>query len=308
MAGRRIVYIATLLGCMLFHFFYQEWLSWFVLIFVLALPLFSLLVSLPAMVTAKVSLQHPEKLEMGSTGSAFLQVRCRFIAPPFQGKFSVQDSMTGSLQRYRNRCTLNTDHCGGMTLLVTGCWVYDYLGLFRRKVCKNKTSRILILPRPMVPETVPDLSRAMPTRWHPKPGGGFSENHELRPYRPGDNLQQIHWKLTAKTGSAIIREAMESEQGQVILSLDLSGSREILDKKLGQLLWLSEKLLEEGISHEIYALTGNGIFNRRISDHRQLEDGFAELLWQPCANSGSIQQHPLTATWIRYIGGGTDET
>ncbi|MBR2633811.1 MAG: DUF58 domain-containing protein, partial [Lentisphaeria bacterium] len=42
----------------------------------------------------------------------------------------------------------------------------------------------------------------------PKPGGGYGENYEIRQYRPGDNLNQIHWKLSAKVGDLMLREPM----------------------------------------------------------------------------------------------------
>lgn len=28
--------------------------------------------------------------------------------------------------------------------------------------------------------------------------GAYAEEHELRPYRPGDPMRTVHWKLTAK--------------------------------------------------------------------------------------------------------------
>ena len=51
MPGRRIVYLASLVGCWVFHIAYRGWLSGFLLTAVFWLPVFSLLVSLPAMLT-----------------------------------------------------------------------------------------------------------------------------------------------------------------------------------------------------------------------------------------------------------------
>ena len=71
-----------------------------------------------------------------------------------------------------------------------------------------------------------------------QPGGGFSEIHDLREYRPGDSLHEIHWKLSAKTDKLIVREAEEPDLGLVVLSFDFSGTRTQLDSTLRQLLWL----------------------------------------------------------------------
>ena len=53
MAGRRIVYLATLLGCLVFYYFYREWFSWFALTLVFLLPFLSLALSLPAILTTR---------------------------------------------------------------------------------------------------------------------------------------------------------------------------------------------------------------------------------------------------------------
>ena len=42
MAGRRIVYLASFIGCLVFYYFYREWLSWLFLVAVGALPWLSL--------------------------------------------------------------------------------------------------------------------------------------------------------------------------------------------------------------------------------------------------------------------------
>ena len=65
MAGRRIIYLASLLGCLVFYYFYREWLSWLFLMTVGALPWFSLLVSLPAIFTARGHLDLPGDLQIG---------------------------------------------------------------------------------------------------------------------------------------------------------------------------------------------------------------------------------------------------
>ena len=59
----------------------------------------------------------------------------------------------------------------------------------------------------------PDLDRYIARAWKPKSGGVCRRNHELRLYRPGDSLNQVHWKLTAKTGKWMIRQPMEPQRG-----------------------------------------------------------------------------------------------
>lgn len=75
--------------------------------------------------------------------------------------------------------------------------------------------------------------------YHAKPGGGYAEVHELRGYRPGDSLREVHWKLTAKVDHPIVREPQTPNRGPVILTLDLPGDPGALDSCLDQTCWLA---------------------------------------------------------------------
>ena len=119
-------------------------------------------------------------------------------------------------------------------------------------VCKtNMTECTGPEPEPQEPPVLLNLSHFQYRSYHPKPGGGFSEIHDLREYRPGDSLHEIHWKLSAKTDKLIVREAEEPDLGLVVLSFDFSGTRTQLDSTLRQLLWLSGWLTEREVAHQI---------------------------------------------------------
>ena len=110
---------------------------------------------------------------------------------------------------------------------------------------------IAVEPEPQEPAELPNLSHFQYRSYHPKPGGGFSEIHDLREYRPGDSLHEIHWKLSAKSDKLIVREAEEPDLGLIVLSFDFSGTRTQLDSTLRQLLWLSGWLIDRGVPHQI---------------------------------------------------------
>lgn len=307
MAGRRLLYLAVLIGCLVFYIFYRHWLSWFVLLLVFLLPVFSLAVSLPAMLTTCVGIKLPKVMLLGDSAEAELIVRCALPRPPFRGRMLVQRPMTGEQWKFKSTAQLAADHCGALSVRIISGWIYDYLGLFRIRIRRKGTRSVVVRPKPVALDPAPDLSRFLAQGWRPKIGGGLAENHELRLYRPGDNLRQVHWKLTAKTGKLIFRESMQPERGRIILTMDLNGPLFELDKKLGELLWLSHMLLEADVSHEIYTLTGNGIMCYRVADEAMLTRALDSLLWEPCSKSGSIQDHRIPASWVHHIGGGADE-
>lgn len=52
-------------------------------------------------------------------------------------------------------------------------------------------------------------------------GADFSENFEIREYRPKDKLQNIHWKLSAKANELMVKEISLPKPCSVVLMLDL---------------------------------------------------------------------------------------
>ncbi|MBS1407371.1 MAG: hypothetical protein HPZ97_00650 [Oscillospiraceae bacterium] len=65
MLKNRLLYAALLIGLIFFHAFYTGWISWFLLIFTLCLPLLSLLCSLPFLLSQKFSAQLPAQCLRG---------------------------------------------------------------------------------------------------------------------------------------------------------------------------------------------------------------------------------------------------
>ena len=99
---------------------------------------------------------------------------------------------------------------------------------------------------------MPDLDSVLETApvLSPKYGGGYSEEHELREYRPGDAGNSIHWKLSSKTDELIVREALERENDRIFLVLSRVGAG---DRGLEVLFWLSSELCRRELSHTIVA-------------------------------------------------------
>ena len=307
MAGRRIIYLASLAGCLVFYYFYREWLSWLFLMAIVALPWLSLLVSLPGIVTARGRLEAPRDVVPGENCQITTILATPYPVPPFYSKLRVTHAITGAVLKLKSGQKLPTEVCGRFHIQQCRLSVCDYLGLFRFPVRQKDTADTYIRPVPVPLSVVPEFAVKPPQRWKPKPGGGFAENHEMRLYRPGDSLQQIHWKLSAKTGKLILREPMEPVYRRLLLTLDLNGSAEELNRKLGRLLWLAELLLEKDRIFHISALTGRGVLTWQIAGAEDLKKAFTELLSSPAAEKGTIEDAPAQAGQIFHIGGGPDE-
>lgn len=255
-----ILYLLALAGAVTFYIFYFGWFSWFLLVVALCLPWFSLLVSLPAMIRIRLQLDAPARCLRGEPAYVTMRAARGFLPlPRCRFRLRVRTVMTGQELVLKQQVPghnswyvpVDTTHCGVLQCTAEKGRVFDYLGLFRFPVRLGPSAEIMIHPAAVPPEKLPNLAHFLARSKQPKPGGGFSEEHELRDYRPGDSLRDIHWKLSVKTDRMILREAQEPIRGTNLLTLDLCPPANHVDATLEQLLWLSQWLLDHEVEHQV---------------------------------------------------------
>lgn len=76
-------------------------------------------------------------------------------------------------------------------------------------------------------------------------GNDFAEVTDMREYRPGDRIKDIHWKLSAKKEQLMVKERTSVAQSQIILVIDLAGKRDITEEVLTIAYSVTKKFLEE---------------------------------------------------------------
>lgn len=306
MVLRLIIYLVALVACIIFYAAYQKWFSFFLLVAILGLPLFSLLLSLFSMLTARVVLTTPKFLTIGAPQDLTMNCVCLLPAPPWKCKVRVQRPLTQERWIMKADDPLPTAHCGALICTIEKARIFDYFGLFRFPLQKGNTRRILVRPKP-IPMQLHTMDKFTVRSWRPKWGGGFAENHELRLYRPGDSISQIHWKLSAKTGSFILRQPMEPVQNRLLVRMDLCGTSAELDRKLGRLLWLGTNLLNKDLQFNLHVQTGQGLQKWHITDASAFQNAIDALLGYPPAAIGPSANSTTYSQWQYYIGGEADE-
>ncbi len=302
MAERRILYWAAVIASLVFYWAYREWLSWLLMMIVAVLPWLSLGLSIQAMAKLELRVSAPERIGQGQRSQVTLLGSCKLPQPPVRGRLRLENPMTGESLELRSGEELPSQHCGVWYIQAEKAKVYDYMGLFVHRIRRHEPGLTYVFPQEQPMATPPDLQEYLATAFKPKRGGGYAENHELRLYRPGDNLHQIHWKLTAKTGKLILREPMEPIKGKAAVSLELGGSQELVDRKLGRLRWLCRWLLEEGVPHEVHCLTGDGVKVFPVEYIQQVDAALQGILKQPLAGEEERIDF-IAASWRYHIGG-----
>lgn len=304
MIKRWLLYLVTALGCIIFFAAHQTRMAWLLMMLVLLTPWLSLVLSLAPMVLAKPSLSCPDIVTVGSDVLLRLELRSPLPLPPYRASLRLENRITGHTLRAPGSMKLSTEHCGGYRLECEYFHIYDLLGMFRlsRRI---PPQRILVRPMALDAPEPRELERLLSRSLQPKPGGGFAEQHELRLFRPGDSMNQIHWKLTAKTGKLTIREPMVPRHGRIVLTVSLFGDPHTLDRKFGRLLTLSRQLTERGLEHDLLGRTADGTLCRTIRCSEDLTDAVDELLCSSAAGDDTVPD--LTAAWHCHIGGNADE-
>ena len=104
--------------------------------------------------------------------------------------------------------------------------VYDFTGLFYGKVRAKGEKKVLVMPR--LHEIPVRLGLAVRNFFseadvydEESPGHDSSELFDVREYRKGDRLQNIHWKLTAKQDDLMVKEHSLPKACPVVLFLDV---------------------------------------------------------------------------------------
>lgn len=304
MVKRWLAYGAVWACCLVFYLFYKEWFSYLLLTAVTALPWLSLILSLPALLTARLQVRMPPVVTRGTFMTVNVSLHSVFPLPQWSMRIVARHLLCAKDFVLYSGGDFPTEHCGTMTCKCVRCWMYDYLGMFRIPMRRMKTFTVSVRPIPIRPEPPPDVDAYLSRSWRPKLGGGFSEHHELRLYRPGDHLKQIHWKLSAKTGKLIFREAMIPQGGRMLVWLHHSGSPAVLDKKLGRLVWVSTYLQRLGLHHDVLACTQNGYRFWHVGTEHTLIDVLDVLLATPpmLCDDGKLPAG-IAAEWQFHIGG-----
>ena len=253
------VYSVSLISSFVFFLCYKMWVSWILLLIVLAVPVLSLIMSIIASQTLSFSADCPAAIRLGD--EIDLKVTTGGIASYFsfcKVKMTITDRMAGKTKkkvfmihdRGTSKIPVDTSHCGSYSYMLTWLYVYDLFGLFFVKINLNKNNDILVKPIPAMPSVMPDMFgfKAKNLRKSKKPG---AEIYDIREYQIGDPLRSIHWKMSAKKDALLVKEPLEEYGGHSRVLLKMSGDRDEMDLHLGQIVFTSKFYLEHETSHRI---------------------------------------------------------
>lgn len=257
-----LLYLLAVVGAWYFKLSYLGWFGPYFLASVICIPPFLVLLSLPSMLDIQLRIKTQPYVTKGKEAQLKLSFISRKTLPICRVNLTleIENRFAGEVfkERHSFRCLgkdtvsipLHTELCGQLSCRVTRFESRDVLGLIAIRRTFPDRVKCTVMPIPAAPDTPLDIDAALDTlvSLKPKYGGGYSEEHDLREYRPGDTVNSIHWKLSSKTDEVIVREPLVQENNEVYLVLSRVG---LEDRGLEVLYWLSLELDQREISHII---------------------------------------------------------
>ena len=279
--------MAAIAGAYIFRLAYIGWFGPYLVVVVAAAPLLLFLLSLPSMGALHLSLSAPSRCIRGSGAQLRVDFQTRSHMPIscVMVTIQIENRFTGELssQTYKFRGILScnsylplpTGDCGLLVCRISGWECRDLLGIFSIRRRSDALAKCAVLPEPFQPDTPLNMDAAMNSavQLKPKYGGGYSEEHDLRAYQPGDTVNSIHWKLSSKTDTVIVREPLICENNEVYLVLAQVGAN---DRGLEALYWLSLELCQMEIPHIIVSA-----HQYPVGNEEEAQEALASILSAP---------------------------
>ena len=162
----------------------------------------------------------------------------------------------------RRDFALKDDHCGLLKMTVRDAVVTDPLGIFTRKIRiaqgSEPESEMYYLPQ--VSELIVSLDEMSTYNMESykysqeQKGGDPSEMFDIKEYGEGDSYKAIHWKLSSKLDTIMIREHGLPIENRVLIMLDkrpAPDEPDRIDRMIEFTASLSYTLLKKGTTHSL---------------------------------------------------------
>lgn len=160
--------------------------------------------------------------------------------------------------------TVASQLCGCGQITVSRITVFDLSGVWKKDFHMKEQAQLIVLPDTFVMDVhlMPGLLADNESIEYSseKPGEDMSEIFGIREYMPGDNIKNIHWKLTGKCDDLMVRLPSLPMENSVLLLYETSaGTAETGADRMPQIydalaeifVTLSQTLLHNNIAHEI---------------------------------------------------------
>ena len=293
----RFTYFLFILGAGLFYLFYNGYLSFLILIFILTVPLISFLLSLIGyfQTSLDVSLDHSvihlneeAKVTIKRSQTKLFPVgKITFSFLYDQALSTIHQSQDYAFEDEEVHIILNGQHCGNIEIQIYHVYFSDYFNLISLKKRSRQTLSLMVMPSLLNIETTVEQLNCQTHQnvfYDPHhPGDDYSELFDMRPYQEGDALNRIHWKLSMKSQHLMVKEGSLPIDDHILLTFCLTHHADQNDRILSLFHSLATYLCLQEIPFDIQykILRHPEVVTHSFAQLEQYEAYFQEMLTFP---------------------------
>jgi len=331
MIRTRMINGLLLLFVIVFYIFSDDYIA--LLLLVLTMTLYLLSLFLPLIVKNKIDItvDSNHSFYKSEKGTLYLHVSNRSLLPIPKLKCHVQvHNILVDEQFYKDvyialngkstitvPLSLMSNYVGKVAIEVTHFSAYDFFGNFSLSKQIQKQSAIYVLPIPqsnnLSQEDMMSANSEFELNSSEEIGMNTYDVIGFKEYEEGDNLKQIHWKVSSKVDDLIVKEMSKpKEKSSFVLlepALKETDSMEI-NRMVESLYSLSTSLLNNGQVHSIgwFDNETNHLKVHEIYSKEQLHYSLREILAISFKNTSSVSldaflqsEHFLETSHLFYI-------
>ena len=267
MLFNRIMYFLLILVAVIFNIFFDGYIAFFVLAFVLLLPVLSfiLLFFLKRQLDVQVSSLEPVNAR-GDKSIVRITLSTKFKFLSGKARLRIQYNNTFTDDKGRDYIYISpsfdvhtvdllyhSDHSRALVFTVDEVRVYDFLMLFslKKKLCGNNSCIITVFPAGSntdVPRAIQRGTIGESNEYSKKLAGDDpSEIFDIRDYREGDRIRRIHRWLSEKHNNIIVKDFGEPVSESVLVLTDFSENVDFSECTLDLLYGVITFLLKNDI-------------------------------------------------------------
>lgn len=267
-----LIYLIVLAISGAFFVFYKDILALMLFIVALIIPFILLITSLIMRLCTRISIRSKAGgTVVGESTSISLEISnyspfpiTKLIVYTSQKNSLCGDTDRGELSFFAPPFSkraydieIGSKHAGNVIIEFVSAKIFDYFGIFAFPLKLKKTCVIPIFPKihpisTRLRRSVYNLDNATVYN-KSKSGEDSAEVFEIRDYIDGDRINRIHWKLSAKLDSYVVKDYSLPDNKSVLLLFELFGEAadSCGDAVLEALADLSHMLIEQGVAHTV---------------------------------------------------------
>ncbi len=272
MISHILIYIITVIISGAFFVFYRDILALILFLVFLIIPLLLLLFTIIMRVCTKISI-HNKSVSVNVGESATLKLIISNHSPFPITKLTVytshrngfcHDADKGELSFFappfsKRTFDINIEskRIGNAIINFSHAKVFDYFSVFSLPISLKKQCVIPVYPSPsslnvFLRQSEHNLDKSSVYNKF-KSGEDSSEVFEIRDYVEGDSLNRVHWKLSSKLDTLMIKDYSLPENKSVLLLADLfnSSQNNTVDSIIETVFLLSYAFVEQNTPHVI---------------------------------------------------------